>query len=37
MHMLHDGEPHSLLSFALGVLAGLVIFGLIALNKRRTR
>jgi hypothetical protein len=37
LHILHDGQPHSWLSFALGILAGLILFGGIALKNRSVR
>jgi hypothetical protein len=35
MHIFSDGQPHTTLALALGIVAGLFVFGMIALNNRR--
>lgn len=35
MHFHHDGQPHSAIAFGLGILAALVVIGLIRWNNGR--
>jgi hypothetical protein len=35
MHTFTDGQPHTTLALVLGIVAGLFVFGMIAINNRR--
>jgi hypothetical protein len=35
MHFHHNGQPHSAIALGLGILAALVVVGLIRWNNRR--